>query len=112
MGGYYEEHELGLHPPSEGGAYSGGGYGGEGGGPDYGGEEITRGRSLSRDIDRNIAQRYDQQTGRENPFGDQAERSDLRGVSPRPIEDENHGHAKKDSGDSPTERRSIFHENM
>lgn len=112
VGGYYEEHELGLHPPSEGGAYSGGGYGGEGGGPDYGGEEITRGRSLSRDIDRNIAQRYDQQTGRENPFGDQAERSDLRGVSPRPIEDENHRHAKKDSGDSPTERRSIFHENM
>lgn len=121
-GGYYEEQELGLHPPSEGAAYSGGGYGGEGRGqvlPDYGAEEMTRGRSLSRDIDRNIAggqrgldRRYNEEMGHEDPFGDQAERSELRGVSPRPVADEGKGHAKKDSGDSPTERRSMFHENM
>ena len=112
-GGHYEEYELGLHQQSEGGAYSGGGYGGDSA------EEMARGRSLSRDIDRNIGgvqrgpdQRYNIETGSEDPFGDQAERSNLRGVSPRPVGDEEKGHSKDGSGDSPTERRSMFHENM
>lgn len=122
VGGYYEEHELGLRPPSEGEAYAGGGYGGSVYDqvlPDYGAEEMRRGRSRSRDLNRSIGggqegldQRYNEEMGRENPFGDQAERSDLRGASPRPKDSEGRGHAKKESGDSPTERRSMFHENM
>lgn len=121
-GGYYEEQELGLHPPSEGGAYSGGGYGANGYGqdlPDYGAEEMTRGRSRSRDFERQIGggqsgldQRYDDEMREENPFGDHAERSNLRGVSPRPIEDEGPGHSKKGSQDSVAERRGVFHGNM
>lgn len=115
-GGYYEEQELGLHghtgiattpalaPP---------GYG-----------EPIRGRSLSREPEPYIGgsqagldKRYDEETGRRpatNPFDDDAEASNasLRGVSPRPIETTK-GHVKgKDSADSPTERKSMFRENM
>lgn len=117
-GEYFEEQELGLHPPSGGGAYSGGGYGANGYGqdlPDYGAEEMTRGRSRSRDFDRQVEggqggldQRYDEEMREENPFGDHAERSHLRGISPRPIEDERPGHSKKGSQDSVTERRGVF----
>ena len=120
-GGYYEEQELGLRPPG-GGPYGGGGYGGQVL-PDYG-EEIERGRSLSRENPAYIAggqkgldERYDEEMGHD-PFGDEAERSELRGVSPRPHQDEDRlGHAKQGSGggphdDSPTERRSMFHENV
>ncbi|KAL8929004.1 MAG: hypothetical protein Q9208_001447 [Pyrenodesmia sp. 3 TL-2023] len=114
-GGYYEEQELGLRT------------GGHGALPDYGEEEMMgRGRSISRDgppgggfiggDQRGLDKRYDEATGgRENPFGDQAERSELRGVSPRPAKREK-GHQQQGSesvqGDSPTERRSMFHENM
>ena len=130
-GGYYEEQELGLYPGggtasggARGGAYSGGGYGGQGGRgqvlPDYEAEERGRGRSRSREGDtyiggsqRVLDQRYDEEIGRQNPFGDQAERSDLRGVSPRPAEERKGGnHMTVSSGDSPTERRSMFRENM
>ncbi|KAI4132108.1 MAG: hypothetical protein LQ338_000862 [Usnochroma carphineum] len=115
-GGYYEEQELGLR--------SGGGRGTEL--PEYGDEEMGRGRSISRDgpsggggfiggDQRGLDQRYDQVTGGENPFGDHAERSELRGVSPRPAGGKN-GDRQQGSGgvegDSPTERRSMFHENM
>ncbi|KAL8931565.1 MAG: hypothetical protein Q9216_007157 [Gyalolechia sp. 2 TL-2023] len=119
-GGYYEEQELGLRT---------GGYGGHGTElPDYGDEELGRGRSISREApppssgfiggnQKGLDQRYDEAMGggRENPFGDQAERSELRGVSPRPAEG-GKGQKQKGSGsvqgDSPTERRSMFHENM
>jgi len=118
-GGYYEEQELGLRPP-------GGGYGGHGRVlPEYG-ADVPRGRSLSRDEgpyigggQKGLDARYDQEMGHEDPFGDDAEvRSQLRGISPRPHEEEAvKGHAKQDSGggqqgDSPTERRSMFHENV
>ncbi len=119
-GGYYEEQELGLRPPGRT-DYAGGGYGGNGSLPDYGHEEMGRGRSLSRDGDyigggqHGLDQRYDDEVGKHiDPFGDEAEPSSLRGISPRPHEEGN-GQAKQDSlgdkqGDSPTERRSMFHE--
>ncbi|CAD6567003.1 MAG: hypothetical protein ASARMPREDX12_009212 [Alectoria sarmentosa] len=119
-GGYYEEQELGLRPPASG-AYAGGGYGGGSQAlPDYGEE---RGRSISRaggphigGGQKGLDERYDEEMGQEDPFGDEAERSELRGVSPRPHED-GKSHAKQGSGggpqdDSPTERRSMFHENV
>lgn len=123
-GGYFEEQELGLHPggSTSGEAYSGRGYGGENHRqalPDYGAEELRRGRSRSREPNdfigggqRGLDERYDEEMGRQNPFGDEAERSSLRGVSPRPAEDEERGHKKTGSGDSPSERRSMFRENM
>ncbi|KAM0806017.1 hypothetical protein BDR22DRAFT_816881 [Usnea florida] len=119
-GGYYEEQELGLRPPPSG-AYAGGGYGGGTQAlPDYGEE---RGRSISRANaphigggQKGLDERYDEEMGHEDPFGDEAERSELRGISPRPQE-EDHGHANQGNGgtvqdDSPTERRSMFHENV
>jgi len=124
-GGYYEEQELGLRPPGVG-AYGGSGYGGHGRDlPEYG-ADVPRGRSLSRDEgpyigggQRGLDARYDQEMGHEDPFGDDAEvRSQLRGVSPRPHEEEPAKEHKKQGsgggaqGDSPTERRSMFHENV
>ena len=123
-GGYYEEQELGLRPPG-GGPYGGSGYGGNNTAlPEYG-EERERGRSLSRNDNpysvaggqKGLDERYDQEVG-DDPFGDEAERSELRGVNPRPHQEgERTGHAKQGSGggphdDSPTERRSMFHENV
>ncbi len=115
-GGYYEEQELGLHndrgiglAPTPGMAP-----------PGYG--EGSRGRSVSREPEPYIGgsqagldRRYEEETGRkpQNPFDDSAEPSNvsLRGVSPRPI-DTSKGHKPQDSLDSPTERRSMFRENM
>lgn len=123
-GGYYEEQELGLHPrgSNSGGAYGGGGYGGDSHRqslPEYGAEEVGRGRSRSREPHSHIGggqkgldERYDEEMGKQNPFGDAAERSSLRGVSPRPAEPEERGHKNPGSGDSPSERRSMFRENM
>ena len=126
-GGYYEEQELGLRPGAPGeGSYTGSGYGGHGSVlPDYSAEELARGRSRSREGPEYIGgdhsgldRRYDEQMRRDDPFGDGAERSELRGLSPRPMgegEDEKR-HAQKESlggqDNSPTERRSMFHENM
>ena len=119
VGGYYEEQELGLRPPASG-AYAGGGYGGQAL-PDYGEE---RGRSISRAAvphigggQKGLDERYDEEMGHEDPFGDEAERSELRGVSPRPHEEKGKGHATQGGGggshdNSPTERRSMFHENV
>lgn len=120
-GGYYEEQELGLRPPGNG-PYGGSGYGGQSHAlPDYGEE---RGRSLSRNQSpyigggqKGLDERYDEEMGGDDPFGDEAERSELRGVSPRPHQEgANKGHAQKGSegvpDDSPTERRSMFHENV
>ncbi|KAK8195369.1 hypothetical protein IWZ00DRAFT_502862 [Phyllosticta capitalensis] len=124
---YYEEQELGLQEPT---AYSGagysvaGGYGGNAyaaqsrvdlGDSGYGGG-VERGRSRSRELD----DRYEEELARtttagSDPFGDTAERSDmgLRGVSPRPI-DTNVARAQQQptSNDSPSERRSMFREDV
>lgn len=127
QGGYYEEQELGLQHP--GGSYAGGGYGPTNGHalPEYGTEEMERGRSRSRNEgfigggQGGLDERYDEEMGRhpraENPFGDGAERSQLRGSSrPRVAELDaggeggGGGHGAKE--DSPTERKSMFRENM
>lgn len=118
-GGYYEEQELGLH----GGQHGGLAPTPAGPPPSYGEE---RGRALSRDPEPYIGgsqagldKRYDEEMGVKpttNPFDDTAEPSNvsLRGVSPRPVLDtSSKGHTKsQDSIDSPTERRSMFRENM
>lgn len=116
-GGYgYEEQELGLQDPSHG-PYGGGGYGDVG----VGGIEAGRGRSRSRQ--RELDERYDEEVhaggrpGGLNPFGDGAEASSMRSVSPRPAEQ---GHKRGQSSlnttgsadDSPTERRSMFREGL
>ena len=127
-GGYYEEQELGLQPSGGGigrNDYAGGGYGHDGSLPSYGNEDMQRGRNLSRDDtayigggQKGLDMRYDEemhgQGERDNPFGDGAEASSLRGVSPRPHEER--GHKQQGSGgslkadDSPTERKSMFRE--
>ena len=125
-GGYYEEQELGLRPPASG-AYAGGGYGGGSTQalPDYGEE---RGRSVSRaggaqvgGGQKGLDERYDEEMGHEDPFGDEAERSELKVPGTRAHVD-GKGHAPQGNGgsgggggghdDSPTERRSMFHENV
>ena len=123
-GGYYEEQELGLRPPPASTSYAGGGYGGQHV-PQYS-ADAPRGRSLSRDegpyVNPRAGQKgldgsYEQRHGDDDPFGDEAERSELRGVSPRPHQENGaKGHAKQGSLEandtSPTERRSMFHENV
>jgi hypothetical protein len=117
-GGYYEEQELGLQDPSHG-PYGGGGYGEVG----VGGIEDGRGRSRSRQ--RELDDRYDAEAhggSRSNPFGDAAEASSmsLRSVSPRPdMPTSQPGHTRGQSSlnttgsdDSPTERRSMFREDV
>ncbi|PNS13803.1 hypothetical protein CAC42_3296 [Sphaceloma murrayae] len=94
-GPYYEEQELGLR---DAGPYAGQGYDGVG----VGGIE-GRGRSRSRQ--RELDDRYDEEMGRANPFGDAAERSDLRGVSPRPVVERERSRDGRD-------RRSAFREDM
>jgi len=128
-GGYYEEQELSLQDPGQG-PYGGSGYGGsrEVG---VGGIEEGRGRSKSRQQE--VDARYDEEMHggahlQPNPFGDQAEASNmsLRSVSPRPhmeTSGQSRGasaHRKNNSSlgttgsteTSPTERRSMFHEDV
>ncbi|KAI9660120.1 MAG: hypothetical protein M1821_001472 [Bathelium mastoideum] len=121
--GYHEdeEEELGLH---SGGRHAGGtGYLPSTPGFGVGGESEAR-RGGSRELD----ERYEEEMmgtrgrgrGGLDPFGDQAERSDmsLRGVSPRPIDTgvAGGGHRSTKSlasqDESPEERRSMFRENM
>jgi hypothetical protein len=83
-----------------------------------------RGRALSREPEPYIGgsqagldRRYDEEIGVKpttNPFDDAAEPSNvsLRGLSPRPVIDTSKGHVKGQDSDSPTERRSMFRENM
>ncbi|KAF2863893.1 hypothetical protein K470DRAFT_274359 [Piedraia hortae CBS 480.64] len=86
---YYEEQELGLTDPDHS-LYAGGGY-------------RERGRGQEQ-----LDARYDEEMNRHNPFGAGAEESNIgvRGVSPRPMEN------KKVPEESPTERRSMFRENV
>jgi hypothetical protein len=121
-GGYYEEQELGLHAPQ-------GGVGASGTAPP--GYAQDRGRALSREPEPYIGgsqvgldRRYNEEMGHglkptTNPFDDSAAPSNvsLRDVSPRPVLDTtsaSKGHVRgQDSlSDSPTERRSMFRENM
>ncbi|KAK5117980.1 hypothetical protein LTR62_004024 [Meristemomyces frigidus] len=133
-GGYYEENELGGLQGGAGGPYGGSGYGevGVGGIPV---DERGRSRSREREVDR----RYEEEMhgcsvaarpteGKRathlNPFGDQNEASSLRSVSPRPHGDsggrgaQQHKKGQASLGSmegadsSPTERRSMFHEDV
>ncbi|KAI9651865.1 MAG: hypothetical protein M1831_007530 [Alyxoria varia] len=127
-GGYYEEQELGLRhgqqDSSDVGPYSGGGYGPTSRGYGPGGPPLQemdarpdgRGRSRSRDP---LEERYNQEMGRgggrtKDPFGDGAEPSTLsvRGRSPVPEIDTHGSHSRNSKDDSPTERRSIFREQV
>ena len=124
-GGYYEEQELGLAPPHGDTSYAGGGSysmnlastpGHEPAGYGLGDhDDEERGRIRSRSPGPSAPGAAQ---GRKNPFDDDAEASNLslRGVSPRPIDTAGASlHAagqKEHSGDSPTERRSIFRENV
>ncbi|KAK2023565.1 hypothetical protein LX32DRAFT_135968 [Colletotrichum zoysiae] len=76
-------------------------------------DEPARGRSLSR-LGDDDARLGGPKSGGRNPFEDDAEPSNisLRGVSPRPIVDTASQHQQKENGESPTERRSIFRENV
>ncbi|KND90420.1 hypothetical protein TOPH_05019 [Tolypocladium ophioglossoides CBS 100239] len=111
--GYYEEQELGGTGAARSTEYAGG----SGGSyhvslaampaADYGEEE--RGRPTTRDPS-GVA------TGQKNPFDDDA-RASLRGVSPRPIDtaaaQKHKSKGEPDSaGSIPTERRSVFRENV
>ena len=105
----YEEQELGPYRHSEERHVL----------PEYGVEDAPRGRSRSRDPayigggQEGLDQRYGEEMGSgKDPFGDTtAERSELRTVSPR-LHDDKKKDAGKAHGDSPTERRSMFHENI
>lgn len=136
-GGYYEEQELGMQDPQHG-PYGGGGYGNISTGPGahvgVGGIEEGRGRSMDRQ--RELDERYDEMgmgVGSgvvTNPFGEGAERSDmnsLREASPRPLDTGAAPSAaarpkhqrglsnlttKTQDDDSPTERRSMFREDV
>jgi len=118
-GGYYEEQELGLHAPhsTEYGGAGGGTYrmnlAATPGAPPSGfgddGDDHRRGRPRSRSPGLRPG-------GAKNPFDDDAEPSNLslRGVSPRPIDTsaaDAGGGAQKDPA-SPSERRSVFRENV
>jgi hypothetical protein len=132
-GGYYEEQELGdrhggggANNPYGNDPYSGSGYpmnlaATPGHPPEgHGGHEETRGRSRDRG-DGALGVPGSHMAGgsrtRQNPFDDDhAEPSNmsLRGVSPRPI-DTSAAVAVGGGGppsDSPTERKSVFRENV
>ncbi|KAE9971053.1 hypothetical protein EG328_005897 [Venturia inaequalis] len=107
-GGYYEETELGLHPQST--AYTGAAYGGPAGRLSTDGAGFAPAPGLS--AGGNDA-RGRTSTG-ENPFGDHAEESSLRSISPRPFEQGQNQNIKKVSSraNSPTGRRSLFKEDI
>lgn len=121
-GGYYEEQELGLHGQHSGIAPT------PGAAPPGYGQEHGRGLTPEPYIGGSRAgldRRYDEEMGVQpkpavNPFDDShAEPSDvsLRSVSPRPVVDtagglKTHKRAQDSVDDSPSERRSMFRENM
>ncbi|KAI9640473.1 hypothetical protein NHQ30_011219 [Ciborinia camelliae] len=108
-GGYYEEQELGLHGEHGGRAPPGS--------VPAGFSTPPRGRSLNREPEPYVGasqagldRRYDEEMGIQpvnNPFDDPTE---LRGVSPRPMDSDPKGHRAQD--DNRSERRSMFKENM
>ncbi|KAH8680858.1 hypothetical protein BX600DRAFT_4877 [Xylariales sp. PMI_506] len=131
-GHYYEEQELGHRATASAG---GPGYLGAGGDPysgaeypmnlaatpgvpppgGFGGQQLDEPRGRSRE--RTGAGLAAPGAGQHNPFDDEAEPSNmsLRGVSPRPIDTNVGGRGRgRGSGgsNSPTERRSVFRENV
>lgn len=125
-GGYYEEQELGLHQAGADTSYGGGGSypmnlaatpgqapaGFGGGGPHNDDEE--RGRPRSRTPGAGGGG-----LAAPNPFDDDAEPSNLslRGVSSRPIDTAVPGKPTGGAGDakdddSPSERKSVFREDV
>lgn len=116
--GYYEEQELGLQDPSAS-AYAGGGYG-HGLGAGAAGADGGGGRSKSQQ--RELDHRYDEEMGAgpTNPFGDDNATDSLRGMSPRPMVDTQPRGGKTHKSqnsleadhESPTERRSMFREDV
>jgi hypothetical protein len=114
--GYYEEQELGLQPANE--QYGGTGYGQGGRGDTTFGATVERGRSRSRDSEPYLGAAgaaAGTQSGEADPFGEGAERSNLRGVSPRPEADaskDGHLQGKGSREESPTERRIMFRESL
>ncbi|KAK3997397.1 acid phosphatase [Cladorrhinum sp. PSN332] len=133
---YEEERELGLQPPAAGGAA--GQWGGrqqqqvpqgEGYQMNLATETATtegeRGRTRSRSPGRNPFEDPVAASGRRNPFGDDSELqvgggqgkgNGGNGVSPRPIDTgaggSNKGQEQQKEDNSPTERKSIFRENV
>ncbi|KAF2139340.1 uncharacterized protein K452DRAFT_232539 [Aplosporella prunicola CBS 121167] len=127
-GGYYEEQELGLHEP---GADRGRQQYSQRELDDRYDEEMGRApqHSSSNNNNNNNNTQYQSQQGylghqQHDPFGDDAEHSNIsmRGVSPRPVVDveagRNQQQRRQQGGDasslhnSPSERRSIFHEDV
>ncbi|CAM1511152.1 Fc.00g086650.m01.CDS01 [Cosmosporella sp. VM-42] len=102
--GYHEE-DVGGRGGARGNEYAGGGGGGGSYSMNVAAPEEDRGRRASRSPGSG--------PGGRNPFDDDAATS-LRGVSPRPI-DTGVPKGKKEHGSadsSPTERRSVFRENV
>lgn len=113
-GTYGEDMELGVQQPAGLPGYEASrGYG-----PQAGLEEIEGakdGRGRARAAKQDLEDRYEEEMQRpggagqarkgvvQNPFGDEAEASSMRGVSPRP-------HMVDDG--SPTERKSMFREDV
>lgn len=112
--GYDEEHELGLGPYGRNSsAFDGVAHGGRGGplGGSLGSVEDSSYAMNLAATPRMAPVDGGARVGR-NPFDDDAAEPSnlsLRGVSPRPMEGEHHG---KGGDNSPTERRSIFKENV
>lgn len=98
-GGYYEAQDLGLQSTAPGRHdESGGGYQENGKLPEYGHEDMRRGREPHRDsttfiggtqagLDARFDAEFKGKSHPQDPFGDHAEASSLRGVSPRPVEE-------------------------
>jgi hypothetical protein len=115
-GGYYEEQELDRAPGRE--PYEGSGYGArkvQRDTPAHGGGE--RGRSRSRDPDPQASSSLGDESGKppHDPFGDDAERSNLRDVSPSPVVDTEGtsiSTTKRTHERGPTERGSMFRESL
>ncbi|OQO10836.1 hypothetical protein B0A48_04137 [Cryoendolithus antarcticus] len=112
--GYYEETELGEQP------YGGAGYAPQ---PHVGGLMDERGRQ--RELDDRYEAEVHGGAPRSDPFGDEQEAASLRAASPRPMVDTqrggaSHNHRKGQSSlgtqasveDSPTERKSMFREDV
>lgn len=121
-GGYYEEQELGLHPQGPYGSQShhaadedtsyGGGLGVQQHQHDTYPMNLaaTPGLPPPQHEERG---RSREPTGGRNPFDDDAAEPSnisMRGVSPRPMNTDSHGH--KVTGDNVSERRSIFTEQV
>jgi hypothetical protein len=105
-------HEADTYGPY--GAYEEQGFAGAG--SSYTGASGVRGGGADT-YDMNVATGPDDTRGRRpggrNPFDDDAEPSNIamRGISPRPLET-NAPVSKQQQGGSPTERRSMFRENV